>query len=89
MDWKTTLATFSMIFLAEMGDKTQLAVFNFAAKSQAPLAVFIGGGAALLLTTLLGVLFGGAIARAIPAHVVRYAAGSLFIAFGIWTLLGR
>jgi len=89
MDWKTVAATFGMIFLAELGDKTQLAVFNFAAKTQSPVSVFIGGGAALLLTTLLAVLFGSAIARVVPAHVMRIAAGSLFILFGIWTIVGR
>lgn len=89
MNWRIMLATFTMIFLAEIGDKTQLAVFNFAAKTQAPLAVFIGGGAALLLTTLLGAFFGDAIARVVPQHVMKWTAGSLFIVFGVWTIASK
>ena len=89
MDWKLALTTFGMIFLAELGDKTQLATFSFAAKSRSPVCVFIGAGAALLMTTLLAVLFGEAIARVVPVKVMQVAAGVLFILFGVLILVGK
>jgi len=89
MDWKIVGSTFAMIFLAELGDKTQLAIFSFAAGSRSPLAVMLGAGGALLLTTLLAVLVGSTVGRLVPADVMRYVAGGLFILFGALMIGGH
>jgi putative Ca2+/H+ antiporter (TMEM165/GDT1 family) len=87
MDYKLMLTTFGMIFLAELGDKTQLATFIFAVESKSKLAVFIGSAGALILTSLLAVVFGSAISRIIPANYLKGGAGILFILLGLWILI--
>lgn len=89
LDWKVIGSTFTLIFLAELGDKTQLALFSHAAKTQQPVSVLIGGGAALLLTTALAVVIGGAVGRFVPEQVMRWVAGLLFVGFGVLILLGK
>ena len=92
MDWRTFLAAFSTLFLAEMGDKTQLAVFSLTAQSRAPLAVFLGASAALVTVTLIGVLFGGVVTDLVPPRYLRLGAGILFLVLGlytIWEALGK
>jgi putative Ca2+/H+ antiporter (TMEM165/GDT1 family) len=76
-----------MIFLAELGDKTQLANFAFAAESKARLAVFIGSAGALVMTSLLAVVFGSAVTRLIPANYIKVGAGALFLLLVLWMLL--
>ncbi|MCD6307332.1 MAG: TMEM165/GDT1 family protein [Deltaproteobacteria bacterium] len=87
MDFKVLWTTFAMIFLAELGDKTQLATFAFAAETQSRWAVFLGSAGALVVTSLLAVIFGGAISRMVPPAVIRMGAGGLFIVLGLWMLL--
>jgi len=87
MDVKVLLTTFAMIFLAELGDKTQLATFAFAAESKTKLAVFIGSAGALIVTSLLAVVFGSAISRLIPPNTIKMGAGGLFVVLGVWMLL--
>ena len=87
MDFKVMLTTFGMIFLAELGDKTQLATFIFAVESKSRVAVFIGSACALILTSLLAVIFGSAISRLIPTNYIKIGAGSLFILLGLWMLV--
>jgi putative Ca2+/H+ antiporter (TMEM165/GDT1 family) len=87
MDIKVMLTTFGMIFLAELGDKTQLATFAFAAESKMRLAVFVGAAGALVLTSLLAVVFGSALGRLIPAQYIKLGAGALFILLGLWMLV--
>lgn len=87
MDLKVMLTTFGMIFLAELGDKTQLATFAFAAESKTKLAVFIGSAGALIVTSLLAVVFGSAISRLIPPNTIKMGAGGLFVILGLWMLL--
>ena len=89
MDLKIILTTFSFVFLAELGDKTQLAVLSFAVKSKSPFSVFIGAGGALLLTTVLAIVLGGLLLKFIPESFVRYLSGSLFVLFGGLILFGR
>ncbi len=87
MDLKVLLTTFGMIFLAELGDKTQLATFAFAAENKSRLAVFLGSACALVLTSLLAVVFGSAIGRLVPANYIKIGAGALFVLLGLWILL--
>jgi putative Ca2+/H+ antiporter (TMEM165/GDT1 family) len=87
MDIKVLLMTFGMIFLAELGDKTQLATLTFAAESKSRLAVFIGSAGALVLTSLLAVLLGSGIARVVPTNYIKVAAGALFIFLGVWMIV--
>jgi putative Ca2+/H+ antiporter (TMEM165/GDT1 family) len=87
MDLKVLLTTFGMIFLAELGDKTQLATFAFAAENRHRLAVFLGSAGALMLTSLLAVLFGAGISRVIPPNFLKMGAGALFVILGLWMLL--
>ena len=87
MDFKVFFATFGMIFLAELGDKTQLATLTFAAESKSRLSVFLGSAGALALTSLLAVALGSFINRFIPANYIRMGAGVLFIVLGGWMLL--
>ena len=87
MDFKVMLSTFGMIFLAELGDKTQLATFAFAAESKTKLAVFLGSAGALILTSLLAVVFGSAVSRLIPPNYIKMGAGGLFVLLGLWMLL--
>jgi putative Ca2+/H+ antiporter (TMEM165/GDT1 family) len=79
--------TFGMIFLAELGDKTQLATFAFAAESKTRLAVFLGAAGALVLTSLLAVVFGSAVSKLIPPTHIKIGAGVLFVLLGLWMLL--
>lgn len=85
MDWKIALTTFGALFLAEMGDKTQLAVITLTASSQRPWAVFLGGSVALILVTGLGAVAGGFVTRWVPEEIITKTAAILFVAIGIWT----
>jgi putative Ca2+/H+ antiporter (TMEM165/GDT1 family) len=68
MDWGTLLSTFGLVFVAELGDKTQLAVLSLAGRHSTPWIVFAGGTLALTLVTALGVVGGEGLCRIIPTH---------------------
>jgi putative Ca2+/H+ antiporter (TMEM165/GDT1 family) len=89
VDTKTLLTTFGLIFLAELGDKTQFAALCLSAESNSRLSVFLGASFALVSSALLAVLLGAFLARCFPPHVVRTAAGFLFIAMGVIMLVTR
>ena len=89
MTWKVFFSTFALIFLAEIGDKTQLAVLSFVAKTRSPLSVLLGASSALLLATLIAVCVGDAVTRVVPESVLRYVSGGLFVLFGALILWGR
>lgn len=86
MDLKVVFSTFGMIFLAELGDKTQLATLCFAAESKSRLAVFVGSAAALVGTSLLAVLVGAGLSRVLPTDYVKTGAGVLFVVLGLWMI---
>jgi putative Ca2+/H+ antiporter (TMEM165/GDT1 family) len=88
MDLKLFYSTFLAIFLAEMGDKTQLATMSLAAGGKSRWAVFLGAAAGLVLTSALAVLGGDVVARWIPATWVRRGAGLLFLVLGVLYLFG-
>ena len=71
--------TFITIFLAEIGDKTQLSTLLMSAESHAPWVVFIGSGVALITTSLLGVLLGGWISRKLSPKTVEKSAGVMLL----------
>lgn len=71
--------TFITIFLAEIGDKTQLSTLLMSAESHAPWVVFIGSGAALITTSLLGVLLGGWMANRLSPKTVEKSAGMMLL----------
>ena len=75
--------TFVTVFLAEMGDKTQLTTITLSSTTNKPLAVFIGSSIALILATLLGALAGGSIANLIPAFLLKLLSGIVFLIIGI------
>ena len=86
---KVALTTFATVFLAELGDKTQLATMLLVAQGKSPLAVFLGSASAPVVSSIVGVLAGGVIAKYIPEIWVRIAAGSGFVILGVLLLLGR
>jgi putative Ca2+/H+ antiporter (TMEM165/GDT1 family) len=80
------LVTFLTVFVAEMGDKTQLATLLLSAQSQSPWAIFFGSASALVTATLLSVLLGGWLGQVIPAAWVEWAAGVGFLMIGVYVL---
>ena len=83
MDWRVFAATFTALFVAELGDKTQLAVITLTSRHQNPWSVFLGATAALAAVTLIGVLFGQALTSFIPEAMLRKIASGLFVLLGI------
>ena len=77
------ITTFFTVFLAEMGDKTQLTTITLSSTTNKPLAVFIGSSIALILATLLGALAGGSISNLIPAFMLKLLSGIVFLIIGI------
>ncbi len=86
MDWRTLTATFTLVFLAELGDKTQLATMLLAAESRSLASVFLGAAGALVLSALLGVVAGDLLQRLLPLRYVQVFAGVAFIAVGLLLL---
>lgn len=87
MDWKIFLTIFVSVFIAELGDKTQLATMLFAAdKEVSKYTVFLAASAALIVATAVGVLAGSLLSEYINEKYLHYIAGVGFIAIGIFTL---
>ena len=86
MDLRVLITTFGIIFLAEMGDKTQLAAMTMAADTKKPWAVFLGASLALAAVSGLGVLVGSVIGNYVPLEWVKRAAAVAFIVIGILML---
>jgi putative Ca2+/H+ antiporter (TMEM165/GDT1 family) len=88
MDWKILSTVFASVFIAELGDKTQLATMLFAADKETSKAlVFAGASLALIVTSALGVLAGSAISHTVSERMLHIVAGIGFIGIGIWTLI--
>ena len=83
MDWRVLLTTFAALFIAELGDKTQLAVITLTTKHQKPLPIFLGATLALASVTLLGVLGGEVISRLVPGEMLHKLAAVLFVVLGL------
>jgi putative Ca2+/H+ antiporter (TMEM165/GDT1 family) len=89
MDWRVFMTTFATIFLAEMGDKTQLAAMTMAADTKKPLTVFVASALALVCVSALGVAVGGALGHYLPLEWIRRVAALGFIAIGVFILLDK
>ena len=89
MEWKIFWTAFATLFLAELGDKTQLAVITMTSKTNAAVSVFLGSALALVLVTLLGVLFGAAITSVIPSEWLQRIVAAAFIVIGVLMLFGK
>lgn len=88
MDLKIFFTVFTTVFIAEIGDKTQLATLLFAAdKEVSKLTVFLGASLALALAAGIGVLAGGIISNYVSEKFLHYVAGAGFVGIGIWTLI--
>jgi putative Ca2+/H+ antiporter (TMEM165/GDT1 family) len=87
MDWKVFATAFATVFVAELGDKTQLATLGLASASAgARLAVFAGSALALVATSLIAVLAGAAVGKFISPVWLERAGGALMLAIGAWVL---
>jgi len=81
------LATATTVFLAELGDKTQLAALLLSAQSGRPAVVFVGASLALICSSLVGVLLGRWLSRLMAPEQLERAAGVIMVVLGLW--LGR
>jgi putative Ca2+/H+ antiporter (TMEM165/GDT1 family) len=86
---KAFLSTFALVFLAELGDKTQLATMLLVSQGQSTKIVFLGAASALVLSSLIGVLAGSWLTKIFPPHVLQTSAGVAFVGIGILLLMGK
>jgi putative Ca2+/H+ antiporter (TMEM165/GDT1 family) len=87
MDLKLFVTVFATIFVAELGDKTQLATLLYASEADRPrLTVFAASASALVLTSALAVLGGAVISEFVSPKILRWVAGLGFVAVGLWVL---
>jgi len=89
MEWKLAVSTFVAIFVAELGDKTQLATLTLSAASTSRWMVFAGAALALVATTAMAVVAGDLITRVVSPALLRRLAGVVFVVIGLAYLLGR
>ncbi|MBN1794170.1 MAG: TMEM165/GDT1 family protein [Candidatus Omnitrophica bacterium] len=89
MDWKVCVATFTTIFLAELGDKTQIANLCLAAQSRSSFSVFIASVLAFGVVTFITVSLGGILCRVLRPEYIKYGAAALFIVIGILMFAGK
>lgn len=90
MFWKTFVTVLTTVFLAEIGDKTQLATMLFSADAKAnKWAVFAGSALALTLAAAIGVIVGAQLEKLVSPKALKIGAGIGFIAVGIWTLFSK
>jgi putative Ca2+/H+ antiporter (TMEM165/GDT1 family) len=88
VDWKVLITVFSAVFIAELGDKTQLATMLFAADREvSKWTVFFGASLALVVASAIGVIAGSLVSTVVSERYLHYIAGVGFILIGVWTLL--
>jgi putative Ca2+/H+ antiporter (TMEM165/GDT1 family) len=88
MDLKILTTVFTAVFIAELGDKTQLATMLFAAdKDTSKVTVFVGAALALILTSAIGVAAGSIVSQYVSEKTLQYVAGIGFVGIGLWTLI--
>jgi len=89
MDWKIFGTAFVTLFLAELGDKTQLAIITMTANTESKVAVFLGASLALVFVSLLGVVFGGVLSQYIPTEWLQRIVAVALIVIGGLMLFGK
>ena len=89
MDWRVAITTFGIIFLAELGDKTQIAAMTMAAQKRRPWEVFIGAALALVAVSAIGVAIGATAGHYLPIVWIKRVAGAAFIVIGVLVLTGK
>jgi len=89
MDWRVLMTTFGMIFLAELGDKTQIAAMTLAAQKKRPWEVFLGATIALAAVSAIGVIVGTTLGHYLPLEWIKRVAGAAFIIIGVLVLIGK
>jgi len=89
MEWKTFLTTLGAIFLAELGDKTQLAAIFMTSKTGHPTTVFGAAVLAFSIVTLVGVLLGQGLMALLPQKIIEKGAALVFILIGLVMLSGK
>ncbi len=87
MNTKVLLASFCLVFLAELGDKTQLTALAFSTSTRSPWSVFLGTSLALICTTALAVICGEALSRWVPERVLHLASAVMFVLVGLVLLV--
>ena len=87
-DWEPFLSTFGLLFVAELGDKTQLAVLALSGRGDSPWAVFCGGTLALISVAALGVVGGDRLNRVVPERVLRGVSAVAFVGMGVLVGMG-
>ena len=87
VNWQVLGSAFLMIFLAELGDKTQISTFAFASESKSSLSVFLGAALALVCSSFIGVVLGGVVGRFVPDRIMKFVAAAVFLGFAAWTLV--
>lgn len=87
MDWKLLATTFTAVFLAELGDKTQIATLGFASGTdRGHVSVFVGSALALVACSALAVVAGAALGKFVPIVWLERVGGALLVAAGVWTI---
>ncbi len=89
MDWRVLFTTFGIIFLAEMGDKTQLAAMTMAAEKKRPWEVFLGASIALAAVSAVGIIVGTTLGQYLPVEWIKRVAGAAFVVIGLLILIGK
>jgi putative Ca2+/H+ antiporter (TMEM165/GDT1 family) len=89
MQWRVLLSTFGLVFLAELGDKTQFMTISLVGRTRAPWSVFVGSSLALCTVTAIGVLAGELLTRYVPAGYLQKGAAILFIGIGVVMLVKK
>ena len=89
MDWKIFGTAFITLFLAELGDKTQLAVITMTSSTESKVSVFLGASLALITVTLLAVVFGGVLSQYVPTEWLQRIVAVAFIVIGVLMLAGK
>jgi putative Ca2+/H+ antiporter (TMEM165/GDT1 family) len=86
---RVVISTFFLVFVAELGDKTQLTTMLLVAQDKSPRAVFLGAALALVASSLVGVLAGTALTKVVPAQCIQFASGIAFLVLGILLIVGK